>query len=175
MDFRQDYFLLFELPRAFEVDLVALSQRYQELQKQLHPDRHAAATDQQRRLSLQYTTFVNEAYATLKSPLRRAQYLLELSGHSLAGDSQTTKDRHFLMQQMEWREALADAEHSDDPWQALDQLSVEAKAEQARLYQSFVAAWQVQQWPQAEQCLRQLQFVHKLLDEVAELEERLDD
>ena len=76
MDFNVDHFTLFGLPRLFRLDVTALDARYRELAAQVHPDRFAQAGDAERRLSLQWATRVNEAYQTLNSPLKRAQYLL---------------------------------------------------------------------------------------------------
>ncbi|HKJ76321.1 MAG TPA: Fe-S protein assembly co-chaperone HscB, partial [Gammaproteobacteria bacterium] len=73
-DFSQNYFELFGLPEGFEVDSETLSLRYRDLQRALHPDRFAGASDRERRLSVQQTARVNEAYRTLKDPLARARY-----------------------------------------------------------------------------------------------------
>ncbi len=109
MDFNVDHFTLFGLPRLFRLDVTALDARYRELAAQVHPDRFAQAGDAERRLSLQWATRVNEAYQTLKSPLKRAQYLLSLGGHDVSGESNTAMPPEFLMEQMEWREAVAEA------------------------------------------------------------------
>jgi len=74
------YFDLFGLPVTYSVAAADLSERYKTLQKTVHPDKFSAATDQERLYSLQYSSRVNEAYQTLKSPLLRATYLLGLSG-----------------------------------------------------------------------------------------------
>ena len=74
----------------------------------MHPDRFAQAGDAERRASMQMTTRVNEAYRTLKSPVRRAQYLLELNGVDVGFETNTAMPREFLMEQMELRERLED-------------------------------------------------------------------
>ena len=90
-----DYFALFGLPCAFEIDAALLADRYRGLQQNVHPDRHVGATDHEQRLAMQYTTFVNEAYTTLKSPLSRAIYLLELAGSRI--EENPSLDPGFLM------------------------------------------------------------------------------
>jgi len=80
MDSGRNHFELFGLPVAFEVDMTRLAETYRELQRALHPDRFANASDRERRLSVQQAARVNEAYQILRSPLRRARYLLELRG-----------------------------------------------------------------------------------------------
>ena len=78
--FSRDHFALFGLPRRFEIDERALESRYHELQSAAHPDRHAHRAEQERRLSMQWATRINEGYRLLRSSLSRARYLLELEG-----------------------------------------------------------------------------------------------
>ena len=80
MNLNQNHFELFGLPARFGVDAATLEARYRELQREVHPDRFAAAPQPERRVSMQLATRVNEAYQTLKSPLRRAVYILRLRG-----------------------------------------------------------------------------------------------
>ena len=125
---KQNYFELFGLEPGFEVDLSAIAESYRELQRAVHPDRFASASDQERLLSVQQAAHVNEAYQTLKSPLLRARYLLELQGIAL-NDTDTTMDPMFLMEQMELRESLAGVAGQSDPFAALMTLrdTIEAK------------------------------------------------
>ena len=109
MDFDADFFALFHLPRQFNLDGADLEARYREVQAHIHPDRFAHAGEAERRRSLQWATRANEAYQTLKQPLARAQYLLQLLGHALQADTNTVMDPEFLMEQMEWREAVQEA------------------------------------------------------------------
>jgi molecular chaperone HscB len=67
------HFELFGLPRSFTVDSELLDGRYRELQRAAHPDRFVNASDQQRRVSMQQATDINEGYLTLKDPLRRGR------------------------------------------------------------------------------------------------------
>ena len=97
MNLNQNYFELFGLPIEFRVDTDLLNDRYLELQKEVHPDNFAAGTDQEKRLSMQWATFINTANVTLKSPLARAIYLLELHGLQLKNNPELPPD--FLMQQ----------------------------------------------------------------------------
>ena len=102
-------FELFGLPPAFSIDLEELEKAYREVQSRVHPDRFAAAGDAERRASLQWTTRVNEAYRTLKSPVQRAKHLLELQGVDVAFETNTQMPPEFLMQQMELREGMEEA------------------------------------------------------------------
>ncbi len=92
MELSADYFELFGLPLSYEVDRDQLAQQYRELQQQYHPDRYASASDQERRLSLQMASRVNEGNRVLRDPVARARYLLEQMGVDLGTDSQTVRD-----------------------------------------------------------------------------------
>ena len=110
----QNHFELFGLQAAFSVDEAALDQSYREIQARVHPDRFAHAGDAERRASLQWTTRVNEAYRSLKSPVQRASHILALHGVDVAFETHTAMAPSFLAQQMELREALENATHSKD-------------------------------------------------------------
>ena len=81
-DLQKNYFQLFDLPVDFQLDQAQLGERYRQLQKELHPDRYASASAHEQRLAVQYSALINEAYASLRKPLPRALYLLELAGMS---------------------------------------------------------------------------------------------
>ena len=80
LDLKQDYFALFGLTPAFRIDEERLEQAYLDLQGRVHPDRFAHLSDAEKRQSMQWATHVNEAFRTLKGPLTRGHYLLELRG-----------------------------------------------------------------------------------------------
>lgn len=114
MDFNHNHFQLFGLAPVFDLDMAALEQAYRDVQTQVHPDRFAHLSEAERRLSMQWATRVNEAFQTLKKPLSRASYLLELRGVDVARESNTAMSPAFLMEQMEWREAVEEAEQAGD-------------------------------------------------------------
>jgi len=105
-----NYFELFGLPAVFSVDQEKLSEQYRYLQTVVHPDKFANASDYERRVSVQKSARINEAYQILKQPLSRAQYLVEylseVNGVELRNDSDVKMDSNFLLQQMEVREKL---------------------------------------------------------------------
>jgi len=178
LDLTQNYYDLFGLPVAFEVDLSALAARYRELQRIVHPDRHASGTDQQRRLSLQGATYLNEALGTLKDPLLRARYLLALRGVDPDGSSNRPMSPHFLMEQMALRERLAELRGEADPLAAANAFLADVR----RRVASAVAALSGQfatgdaaSLGAAAEGLRELQFLRKLQHEAEMLEAELED
>lgn len=106
------HFDLFGLSPSPDVDLAALERQHRELSLKLHPDRFAQAEARERRLSLELTTALNEAYKALKDPARRATYLLKLHGVDLEREdagAQRSMPLAFLEEVMELREALDEA------------------------------------------------------------------
>lgn len=128
----ESHFQLLGLPERFAVDSALLDQRYRQLQSEVHPDRFAAGSDSEKLRSMQLATQVNEAYRTLKQPLARARYLLQRQGIDTAEESNTAMPADFLMMQMEWREAIDDAEAANDS-AALDRLLATVRAADAHM------------------------------------------
>jgi molecular chaperone HscB len=113
-DFSRDHFELLGVPVKYAVDPARLEGGYRDLQSQVHPDRFACATEAERRVAMQWATRANEAFRTLKDPIERARYLLQLKGYDTEEESNTAMPPDFLMQQMEWREAVAGARTAHD-------------------------------------------------------------
>lgn len=103
-------FELFGLPQTFAQDRAAIDTRWKELQREAHPDKFAAQGAAAQRVAMQWSVRINEAYQRLKDPLKRAAYLCELNGVPVQAENNTAMPAEFLMQQMEWREALDDAQ-----------------------------------------------------------------
>ena len=78
----QNHFELFSLPQSYVLERAQLDARYRDMQRSVHPDRYASASDRERRISMQQATQINEAYEVLKDPLKRGRYLLALLGLS---------------------------------------------------------------------------------------------
>jgi molecular chaperone HscB len=121
------HFELFGLAPAFSLDLPRLDAAYRDIQSRVHPDRYAQAGDAERRASMQMTTRVNEAYRTLKSPVRRAAYLLELNGVDVAFETNTAMPKDFLMAQLELREKLEESRRAEDLRQLQGSLAVDKR------------------------------------------------
>ena len=99
-------FELFGLAQKFSQDRAAIDTRWKQLQKEAHPDKFAAQGVSAQRVAMQWSVRINEAYQRLKDPLRRAAYLCELNGAAVNAENNTAMPASFLMQQIEWREAL---------------------------------------------------------------------
>lgn len=174
LDFNQDHFQLFGLPVRYALDSGRLDAAYRDLQAQIHPDRFAHAGEADKRLSMQWTTRANEAYETLKKPFERARYLLQLQGVDALDPKNTAMPADFIMQQMEWREALAEvtANPNADALADLEQtLRSHARALQDELARLID---ETRDYPHAAETLRKLRFMDKLLEEVDTVYAALD-
>lgn len=168
------HYALFEMQPAFDIDIEALSSRYRELARKVHPDRFADAGEREQRHAIERSANLNEAYQTLKSPSRRARYLLTLQGREMPLEA-TVQDPAFLMQQMQWREELEEL-YDDGDLDGVVSFKARLKAVQQDLNDSFAQIWQDEsQREEAERLVRRMQFLDKLSQEVRQLEERLDD
>jgi len=157
------HFELFGLRPAFTVDAAALDRAYREIQSRVHPDRFAHAGDAERRASMQWTTRVNEAYRTLKSPVQRARSLLELNGVDVGFETNTRMPADFLQRQLELRETLAGAKLPE----ALDTLLAEVRREQRLLVQGIAQLIDDRKdYSAAAAEVRKLMFLDKLAAEI---------
>lgn len=171
---QRNYFELFGLTVAFNIDLDVLDQAFRQVQAEVHPDRFAAATDSERRQSLQWATHANEAYRTLKNPLSRARYLLQLHGVDTQEESNTAMPADFLMRQMEWREAIEEANASGDS-DVLGMLSRELRQEAKSLQGNLAKQLDEQaEYQQASDTVRKLRFLDKVQAEIDQAIETLE-
>lgn len=118
MNLQSNDFELFGLVQRFAQDRAELDDRWKALQREAHPDKFTTQGAAAQRVAMQYSVRINEAYQRLKDPLKRAAYLCELGGVPIQAHSNTAMPAAFLMQQMEWREALDEA-HSVETLEAL--------------------------------------------------------
>jgi molecular chaperone HscB len=87
-----DYFTFFGLPRKLTLDVAGLERDFYRLSRKLHPDLYARAGEQERKWSLEQTSLLNDAYRTLKDPIRRTEYLLHLDGIQLEEQSKSATE-----------------------------------------------------------------------------------
>lgn len=172
----KNHFELFGLPVSFDVDADDLTLRYRELQRRVHPDKFANASDQERRLSLQMTALVNEAFQTLKDPVRRGRYLLDLRGVDMGEETDTAMDPAFLMEQMELRENLDEIRQADNPGKQLAELANQIDQNMLeKIVQLRDALNQdsSKETSRARNLVREMQFLQKMHHEIDNLEEEL--
>jgi len=166
LDLHQDYFALFGLTPVFDIDVERLEQAYLEMQGKVHPDRFAHLPDSEKRLSMQWATHANEAFRTLKNPLTRGHYLLELRGVDPAFDTNTAMSADFLMEQMEWREALGEAQQAADE-DALEDLARRVRAGSKALVLELARQLDVTgDLDGAADTVRRMKFLEKLQHEI---------
>lgn len=158
-------FTIFNLPVAFALDTTALSSRYRDLQATVHPDRFINATDAEKRVAMTRTVAVNDAYTTLKDPVRRAMHMLTLAGFDGMDARDTSMPHDFLVEQIDWREALADARLKEDDHR-LDEMSAELAGILRSLGDTFDAAYRGQHFTIATTLARKMRFMQKLAEEV---------
>lgn len=173
-----NYFELFNIEPAFDLDLDLLASTYQKLQQLTHPDKFATASDRDRMLSVQKNAQVNDGFQILKAPLSRAEYLLNLRGLELQHEQKTLQDSEFLMQQMEWREQLEDISSANEPLADLDKLDKEIKQiiqNQLNLLEQQLSLSTELGNETSADIIRKLKFMYKLRKEIEHQEELLDE
>lgn len=175
LDLSQSYFDLFSQPLSFDVDLTQLHQNQQDLQAKFHPDRFVNASDQEKRLSVQQASWVNEAYQTLANPVKRARYMLEVSGLDMKDESETTSDIEFLMEQIALREQMEDVRDKEDPLEACDNIITNLKIRSADINEEFSQRFEAKDLDAAKQVSRKMQFIQRILEQVMDLQFQLEE
>jgi molecular chaperone HscB len=171
MKLSDDDFTLFGLAPAQALDRGQLDARRRELQAQVHPDRFASEGAAAQRLAMQWAVRVNEAYQRLKDPLSRAAYLCELRGVPVDAERNTAMPTAFLMQQMEWREALDEARDAA----AVERLDAEVAQDQASKLTELASLLDERQDTAAAAAqVRSLMFVARFRQDIEHRLDKLD-
>ena len=163
MNLNDTDFQLFAVPATFAQDRAVLDARWKDLQREAHPDRFAAQGAAAQRVAMQWSVRINEAYQRLRDPIRRASYICELNGAPLNAENNTAMPGAFLMQQMEWREALDDARDIA----AVEVLQEDVETTRARALSSL--DWLIDEkgdYPGAVQQVRALMFIERFSQDV---------
>lgn len=163
MNLQSNDFELFGLPMRFAQDAATLDERWKTLQREIHPDRFAAQGEAAQRLAIQWSARINEARMRLRDPLKRATYLCELHGQPIGAEDNTAMPADFLMQQMQWREELDDAE---TPAQ-IQALASTVRLEQDTAMQALTQAIDQQQdFAAAARLVRRLMFMQRFAQDL---------
>jgi molecular chaperone HscB len=163
-------FALFGLPEQFAQDAALITERWKSLQREAHPDHFASEGAAAQRVAAQLSARINEAYARLRDPLKRAQYLCALRGAPIDAENNTAMPPAFLMHQMEWRELLEEAQNE----QNLDQIApLPRSLLNSLLSQIEHSLDQTHDAKAAAQAVRQALFVQKFQQDLEAAYERL--
>jgi molecular chaperone HscB len=135
------------------------------LQSATHPDRFVSANDADKREAMARATQVNEAYQTLRDPVRRAMYMLWLKGINAMDEKNTSMPHAFLVEQIDWREAIADAKLKEDT-DRLEEMGIELASVLQSLGETFSAAHDGGHLTVATTLARKMRFTQKLIEEV---------
>ena len=168
MNLQSTDFELFALTPGFAQDRAVIDARWKDLQREVHPDKFAAQGAAAQRLSMQWSVRINEAYQRLKDPLKRAAYLCELNGAAVNAENNTARPAEFLMQQMEWREALDEAGTVAE-LEVLESLVSASRKQALQLCAQFLD--EKQDYTRAVQQVRALMFMDRF---ARDIEARLD-
>ncbi len=160
------YFTLFQLEPAFDIDAENLEQTYRALAARFHPDKFASASAFEQKQAVMMSSTINDAYRTLKNPIDRAAYLLKTLGIDADAPEHTSFAPDFLIQQMEWRETLMEARAEND-LKTLENLNDEIRAEQEKLFSDLKQSFARQDYDTAAQQVRQGRFLDKLRNEIS--------
>lgn len=141
-----DHFARFGLARRWQLDRDALEDRYLEVSRRVHPDRHANADAATRRAALEHSAALNEGYAVLRDGVRRAEYLVKLGGIDLDSSDPKTGAPHpeqsFLIEMIERREQLEHLIETGADEDALDELRDDVQAELESMLDRAIAGLQ---------------------------------
>ena len=163
MNIHSTDFELFRVPLQFAQDRALLDARWKELQREAHPDRFAAQGAAAQRLAMQWSVRINEAYQRLKDPLKRASYLCELHGAPIHAEKNTAMPTDFLLQQMQWREALDEAKTAQDLEEIVSQSMSSVRKQLSKIEQALDAN---RDYAAAAQQVRSLMFIERFASEV---------
>jgi molecular chaperone HscB len=171
MNLGDDDYTLFGLQQQFALDRADLDARRRDLQAQVHPDRFASEGAAAQRVAMQWAVRVNEAWQRLKDPLSRGAYLCELRGVPINAERNTAMPAAFLMQQMEWREGLDDAQSQA----AVEALDAAVAADERAMFGQLAALLDEQQDATAAAVqVRALMFVARFRQDIARRLDVLD-
>lgn len=163
MNLQSNDFELFGLTQKFSQDRAAIDARWKELQREAHPDKFAAQGTAAQRVAMQWSVRINEAYQRLKDPLKRAAYLCEINGAAIHAEHNTAMPASFLMQQIEWREALDDAKTPENLEVIAANASLNMREQLLNLEQTIDRQ---RNFKLAVEQVRSLMFVERFLSEV---------
>jgi molecular chaperone HscB len=175
-----DYFAFVGMPRRLNLDAAELERKFRTLSRQFHPDFFYNASLHERRASLERSSYLNDAYRTLRDPIARLQYLLQIEGLAAAGPAEATQQvPPALLEEVfalnEELDEIRDLRASGAPaaeWQArlerARQPIENKRAEHEAKLQELASQWDAGGGPDVLKALRdqflERSYIHNLLD-----------
>ena len=172
-----DPFEMLGVARRFDLDLAVLEKTHRELSRALHPDRYSQAGASERRAALEKAASVNEAWRTVRDPIRRAEALFRVHGIAVGENNEPPATPTFLMEVLEEREALAEARAAKDLAKVRAvgvTMGGRAKEIEAKLAAGFDRAADPAEIAKLVPLLGELRFYKRFLEEVSAIEEDND-
>ena len=160
-----DKFAILGVPRRYDLSSDELEARYRERSRAVHPDRFAKAPPAERLRALQASTELNDAFRALRSPVGRAEHLLELGGHKLGERDLVSQE--LLLEILELREGLAEARAGGDQARLREltgDVSARHPAAMSRIGDLFATGGDL---AEIKQELISLRYFQRFLDEAA--------
>jgi len=159
----EDYFSLFDMNREYLLDSDFLEKRYFELQKEYHPDKFVGKNEGERLDGIKKSTLINDAYKALKSPLKRAEYILSLNGIVVNDEQNTIKpNQEILLEAMEQREALLNAEKEEE----LNEIDVSNKEKRDVCIKDLEKSFDNNELEKAAELAIKLRYIEKFAEEI---------
>ncbi|GAB5586625.1 molecular chaperone [Umbelopsis nana] len=137
----------------YDIDVRKLRISFLRKQQQVHPDSYAQKSSEEYQLAQNQSSYLNKAYNTLKEPLARAQYMLALNGVEIS-ESESLEDPELLMEVMEIREQMEEAESEDD----IEKLKVENNEKIHQTADQLTHAFKSNNLEEAKELTVQLQY-----------------
>lgn len=157
------YFDILSTLPAFDLDIAALEAAYLKAQRQFHPDRFVGKPQAEKMAALQKSMDINQAYETLKNPLKRAQYLLGLQGIIVGTEADSIKpSQALLMEIMELREQAEGIKNADD----MNELVVQLRELHKNSLSEISDHYNNGNWEKMAQEALRLGYMVKMLDDM---------
>lgn len=169
-----EYYELFGIPRGLNLSLDDLQKRYYDLSRQLHPDRFMRKPEGERQRALEMSSALNDAYRTLKDPIKRAQYLLAIEGFDIGEQRSKDVPPELLEEVFELNMALEEMRSGDDSARPqLEQaqknftgMLADADGQLQSLFEQYDSSHSRDTLTQIRNVLNRRKYIHNLVSEV---------
>ncbi|KAJ3674556.1 hypothetical protein LUZ60_005172 [Juncus effusus] len=161
VDHSVDYFEIFGVKQMYDIKEETLEGIYKDWQKKLHPDLVHSKSEKEKSFAAEQSGRVIDAYRTLRKPLSRALYLLKLEGVHV-DEEKTVSDPDLLIEMMEMREAVEEANSSQD----LKEIQSKVQKKLETWSNSFKEAFEKRDFQSAINCTQRMRYYEKAIEEI---------